>query len=197
MMSQELHAFLRSRRTIRRFRNQPVPAETLERILQTALLAPSAHNLQPWRLLEIGSEAARRQLTDTLTATMRADMQSQSAPEEAVQARIRRTQRRIATAPVILLYCRDTEARRANDVHETHMGIQSVANIMLYTLLAAHAEGLGGNWICWPLYAARPLQQALTLPLSWLPEGMLFLGYPDESPPAPQRQALAHLLRRL
>ena len=33
------------------------------------------------------------------------------------------------------------------------MGTQSVALAGLQLLLAAHAEGLGGTWICWPLFA--------------------------------------------
>jgi nitroreductase len=49
-------------------------------------------------------------------------------------------------------------------------------------LLAAHAEGLGGNWICWPLYAQEATCTALELPETWEPQAMYFLGYPDEIP---------------
>ncbi len=198
MTSATLHDFLRSRRSIRRFQERPVPQEALTRILQTTLFAPSAHNLQPWRLLEIHSPQARRQLAAILTAALRADMQRQKASEQDVQQRTARTRRRLLAAPVVLLYCRDTTAvRQPDDPQEHHMGVQSVANAMLYTLLAAHAEGLGGNWICWPLYAAKAVRQELDLPPHWQPEGMLFLGYPAEDPAPPPRAPLDQALRRL
>ncbi len=198
MNAEDLHTFLRTRRSIRRFADRPVPPETLTRILQTALLAPSAHNLQPWRLVQVDSPSARRTLAAALTAALRADMEAQGAAAAEIEARVERSRRRIAAAPVVLLYCRETAAvRRPDDPQEAHMGVQSVANVMLYTLLAAHAEGLGGNWICWPLYAGDAVQRALDLPPGWQPEGMLFLGYPAESPAAPRREPLETVLRRL
>ena len=62
------------------------------------------------------------------------------------------------------------------------MGIQSVALAGLQLMLAAHAEGLGSNWICWPLYAQDKTVDALELPETWLPEAMICLGYTDEEP---------------
>lgn len=62
------------------------------------------------------------------------------------------------------------------------MSVQSVANAATYLLLAAHAEGLGGNWICWPLYAQEETRTALELPETWEPQAMIFLGWPAESP---------------
>jgi len=49
-------------------------------------------------------------------------------------------------------------------------------------MLAAHAEGLGSNWICWPLYAPAAARQALELPETWEPQAMFFMGYADEEP---------------
>jgi len=43
-MNDELDAFLRSRRSIRRFKPDPAPAAFIYRILETATYAPSAHN---------------------------------------------------------------------------------------------------------------------------------------------------------
>jgi nitroreductase len=74
-----------------------------------------------------------------------------------------------------------TAVRERRREDET-MAIQSVANAATYLLLAAHAEGLGGNWICWPLYAQEESRQALDLPETWEPQAMIFLGYADEEP---------------
>jgi coenzyme F420-0:L-glutamate ligase / coenzyme F420-1:gamma-L-glutamate ligase len=66
---------------------------------------------------------------------------------------------------------------------ELTMGIQSTAMAGLQLLQAAHAEGLGGAWTCGPLFAPIAVQKTLSLPVAWDPQGMLLLGYPDETPP--------------
>jgi len=62
-------------------------------------------------------------------------------------------------------------------------------------LLAAHADGLGGSWICWPLYTPDETRRALGLAQDWEPQGMLFLGYADETPETPKRISLQDVTR--
>ncbi|GAB4500547.1 MAG: nitroreductase family protein [Anaerolineales bacterium] len=168
--------FLRSRRSIRKFTSEAIPAEILREILETACYAPSAHGLQPWRFVIVESSAARESLGQALTEQMRRDMQAESAPEAEIAQRVSRSLQRIAEAPLILLLCRDSEAVRVHAPEEDLMAIQSVAMAGLQLMLAAHAQGLGANWICWPLYAQQATQQTLTLPQNWQPQGMVFLG---------------------
>jgi nitroreductase len=77
------------------------------------------------------------------------------------------------------------------------MGIQSVAVAGLQLLLSAHAEALGATWICWPLFAVEELSKALDLPSEWKPQGMIFLGYPDEEPSPSSRKPLREIVRYL
>ncbi|MCX7754857.1 MAG: nitroreductase family protein [Anaerolineales bacterium] len=175
-----LHTFLRSRRSIRKFNGQRIPEEILREILETATFAPSAHGLQPWRFVLVENQAARQSLALALTDKMQADMRRESAPEAEITARVKRSMKRISEAPHIILLCRDTEAVRIQSPEETLMGVQSVAMAGLQLMLAAHARGLGANWICWPLYAQAEVIRALHLPSTWQPQGMVFLGYPAE-----------------
>jgi coenzyme F420-0:L-glutamate ligase / coenzyme F420-1:gamma-L-glutamate ligase len=175
----DVHTFLRSRRSVRRFKPDPVPAPVLERILETAAFAPSAHNLQPWRFAVVTTSAIRARLGLALTAKMRADMRTAGAPESEIEARAERSRRRLDEAPVVIMLCRDVKNVRVEDREEALMAIQSVAGCGLQLLLAAHAEGLGGNWICWPLYAQEAAREALGLPESWEPQAMFFLGFAD------------------
>ncbi len=189
-------ALLVSRRSIRRFRPDPVPEAVLRRLLETAVHAPSAHNLQPWRFVVVQARAARLRLGRALTGRMRADMRTEGAPENEIAARVERSLRRMREAPAIVLFCRDAGAVRADTPQEHIMGVQSVSNAALYMLLAAHAEGLGGNWICWPLYAPAETRSALGLPAAWEPQGMLFLGYPAEEPGAKALRGLDEVVMR-
>jgi F420 biosynthesis protein FbiB-like protein len=178
----DLQNFLRTRRSIRRFRPNPVPAPVIEWILETATYAPSAHNLQPWRFIVIADLSARIWLGKALTDKMRIDMNADGAPQADIDKRVTISLRRIEEAPVIILLCRDVTAVRKNESEEHTMAIQSVALAGLQIMLSAHAEGLGSNWICWPLYAQEAAREALKLPVTWEPQGMFFLGYADEEP---------------
>jgi len=177
-----LHDFLRSRRSVRRFKPDPVPDTVIERILATATYAPSAHNRQPWRFVVIKNTDVKPRLAKALTDKMRLDMQAEDSSESEIEKRVANSLRRIDEAPVIIMFCRDTTDVRINTPEETIMNIQSTALAGLQLLLAAHAEGLGGNWICWPLYAAKETQSVLELPENWEPQAMILVGYSNEQP---------------
>ncbi len=195
---EDLHAFLRSRRSVRRFLPEPVSDDVLQRVLETAIYAPSAHNLQPWRFAVIRTDDAKARLAQALAAQMRSDMEAQGASAETIEARAQRSQARLQEAPLVVMLNLDETVRRdAEDPHERHMMVQSVAIVGLQILLAAHAEGLGGVWVCWPLYAQEAAQQALNLPPSWKPQGMLFLGYPAEAPAPPPRKPWQEVTREI
>jgi len=203
MTSTELHNFLRTRRSLRRFlgpavktgKSDPVPAPVIERILETATYAPSAHNLQPWRFAVVADLSAKNRLGQALTAKLRVDMAAAGAPESVIEARVLRSLRRLEEAPVVILLCRDVTAVRNDEPEEITMSTQSVAAAGLQLLLAAHAEGLGGNWLCWPLYVQDATRAALNLPVTWEPQAMFFLGYADEEPQEKNVKTLQDVVR--
>lgn len=190
----EFHHFLRTRRSVRRFKSDPVPATVVDRILATTIHAPSAHNLQPWRFVTIQKKSNRQKLGEALTKKMRLDMKARGSPQAEIDKRVLISLRRIDEAPLIILLCRDMAAIRKDEPEEVTMGVQSVAIAGFQILLAAHAESLGGNWICWPLYAQDEARDSLDLPKSWEPQAMIFLGYADETPTEVFRQSANELL---
>jgi coenzyme F420-0:L-glutamate ligase / coenzyme F420-1:gamma-L-glutamate ligase len=201
-MNKDLHQFLRSRRSIRIYKKDPVSSEIIHKILETAVYAPSAHNLQPWRFLILTASNDKSRLAEALAGKFRQDMINDAVPEKYIQVRVGSTIRRTREAPVIIILCRDKkEVKLQPDAVrtqvETLMAIQSVALAGLQLLLAAHAEGLGAAWICWPLFAPEEIRHVLGLASDWEPQGMFFLGYPDESPEMPARLSLQEVTRFL
>jgi F420 biosynthesis protein FbiB-like protein len=192
---QELQRFLRSRRSVRRFKPDLLSASIIERLLETAIQAPSAHNLQPWRFVVLQDAEARTRLGEALTDKMRADMTAEGAPRDEIEARVIRSLRRLEQAPATILLCRDVSAVRKDDPEEHVMATQSVAAAGLQLMLAAHAEGLGSNWICWPLYAPETTCSVLSLPDTWQPQALFFIGYPDEVPQAKKIKPLEEISR--
>jgi len=193
----DLHTFLRTRRSIRRFKTDPVPDSVIQRILTTSVFAPSAHDQQPWRFCVVTDLSVKTRLGRALTSQMRADMQAQGAHESDIEKRVSLSLRRMDETPVVIILCRDTTAVRTDTPEEVVMGIQSTAQAGLQLLLAAHAEGLGGNWICWPLYAQGATRSALDLPKTWEPQAMFFIGYADETPKIKEMKDLQSVMKIL
>jgi len=189
------HDFLRSRRSIRRFQPDPIADSVIERILTTATHAPSAHGRQPWRFVIVKNRDARSRLALALTTKMRADMQAEGAPAFEIETRTKRSLHRIDAAPVLILLCRDVNDVRLDTPEETIMNIQSTALAGMNILLGAHAEGLGANWICWPLYAIQETREALGLPETWEPQAMLMIGLADELPKPKEVKDLQNLVK--
>jgi nitroreductase len=77
------------------------------------------------------------------------------------------------------------------------MSSQSVALVGVQLLLAAHAEGLGGDWICWPLFAPGETIYVLGPDPEWEPQVMIFLGYPAEKPEMQAGKPLIKITRYL
>jgi len=126
------------------------------------------------------------------------DLKRDGLPTEKIQAQIKRSKERITSAPVAILLCLDMgEMDSYPDEKRQHaeqmMAIQSAAAAGMQLLLAAHAEGLGGVWACWPLFAQDTIRNSLNLSKSWEPQGMFFIGYPEVIPDVRERKEIGNI----
>jgi F420 biosynthesis protein FbiB-like protein len=195
----DLHNFLRTRRSIRRFKPDPVPDSIIQNILTTATFAPSAHNRQPWRFCVVTTSDVKQKLADVMGTEFKRDLEADGLPQEEIQKRVTRSRERILAAPVVIILNLDMSEMdmypdKKRRQAEFRMAMQSVASAGLQLLLAAHAEGLGGVWVCSPLFAQEIIQKILNLPETWEPQGMLFIGYPDMFPEARERKSLDEII---
>jgi nitroreductase len=192
----------RDRRSIRRFRPDPVPAAVVDQLLEVARWAPSAGNRQAYRLLLVDAPAtiaamadAVRAATAQLAAGLRADL---AEPGRAYLD----TFTGFAGAPLccVPIYRSGFDLRQAVGdaaAAPAHDALASVSAAIMSLLLAAHSLGLGACWMTGPLCAAEPLGALLAVPRGWSLAALVPLGYPDEAPAAPRRRELAQLVRRV
>ena len=187
-MNNNLMALFRSRRSIRVFEDRPVEPEKLERILEAAIHAPSAHNSQPWRFVVLNNRAMRRKLADVMNVDYKTALEKAGMAQEQVVERMKKRADRIIDAGSAVMLCLDSEdlnnfpEDEERQAGEMLMGVQSTALAGGHLLLAAHAENLGGVWTCAPLFTQSSIIQAFNLSDSWLPQALLLLGYPAEEP---------------
>jgi F420 biosynthesis protein FbiB-like protein len=188
-----LLAWMEDRRSVRRFRPEPVPRPLLERLLRTACAAPSAHNRQPWRYAVVAPGKRRRALARAMADQFRRDLQADGLAPAVLEARVARAAGRLVDAPAaILLCCRPTDMDAYPDARrqeaERIMALQSVSLAGGHLLLAAHALGLGACWMCSPLFAPDIVRAALRLPQDWEPQALVLIGWPEALPEPPPRR---------
>jgi nitroreductase len=116
-MSEELLNFLISRRSIRKFRPDPVPDELILKVLDVARYAPSARNSQPWVFIVVKDPEVKRKL---------ANVHVWAKPLE--------------NAPVGIVVACNTEV--SPESYQV-----DCANATMQIMLAAHALGLGTVWL--------------------------------------------------
>ncbi len=170
--------FLRSRRSIRNFRDQPVERGKLEKLLQMACYAPSAKNSQPWHWTVIENPAEVRRLAAMVVDWMRTviDQYPQQARERGlprVVAAWDAGQERICRgAPHVIVVHGDKDyGFGAED------GALAISHIELF----APVLGLGSCWGGYFYSAANwhpPLFEALGLPADHRAFGAVMVGYP-------------------
>lgn len=176
---------LMTRRSIRRYQTRSVPREVIDRLLGSAVWAPSAHNRQPWRFTVLEGARAKDELASAMGARLRHDLQADGAPQEVIEKDVSRSYARITGAPVVILVCltmadMDTYPDEGRQRNEWLMAVQSTAMAGQNLLLAAHAMGLGACWMCAPLFCPDVVSSTLDLPGDWQPQGLVTLGYPAE-----------------
>ncbi len=165
------------RRSVRKYKADPVPDAVLARVLEAGRLAPSGHNRQPWRFVVVRDEGQRRALADA------------AAPHNSF----------IAEAPVVLAFLGFLayEGAPAPDARTRgswtwDMYIRyNVAIAAAYVTLAATAEGLGTCWI--NNYDEERVRDALKVPEQYALVCLMTLGYTSEEPKGKPRLPLADL----
>jgi F420 biosynthesis protein FbiB-like protein len=179
-----------------------VPEELLLRVLETATWAPSSHNRQPWRFVVLTSDDAKLRLANAMGAEYRNVLLAEGLASNVIEAQLTRSRLRIKEAPVAIVLCLDPSDMDHYDdpnreAGERTMAVQSVALAGGNLLMAAHAEGLGGVWVCAPLFTPVIVQEALAFPSSWIAQGMILMGYPAKIPAPRPRSPLTDIARFL
>ena len=178
---------LMTRRSVRKYRTDPIPREVLERIMEAAVAAPSAINLQHWYFVVVRSPGEMDALRDIMFRVV-----ERFSPVLAERFRNhpetqRETKHFLATlggAPVCVLafFLKDSYPDRDG-------AMQSVSAAVENLLLAAWAEGLG---TCW-LSAPQKLGFGPELRERFAPDkgefvAAITLGYANEAPNMPVRR---------
>jgi nitroreductase len=173
---------MRTASAVRRYRDEPVSDDVLQRCLIAATWAPSGGNQQPWRLVVLRSPAIRDVVTAAAQKTWKvmADFYKFEPPGEDARDPKSRVLRAMSEhmrvggdAPVCVLFCVQPQ-RGASDLQNGGSIFPAVQNF----LLAARAEGLGAAITLWHDACDAELRSLIGMPEDWRIATLVTAGWP-------------------
>lgn len=155
---------IRQRRSVRKFKDRPIPRAARDALVEALRWAPSAGNLQSRRFFFVEDEERKRNL-----------------------ARFAHGQNYIAEAPLAVVACADRNRIRGEyGARGTSLYcLLDVAASVQNLLLAAEAKGLATCWIA--AFSEAKVRRLLDLPAHLRPVTIVPVGYADETPQPPPR----------
>lgn len=167
-MTKDVIDAIKGRKSIRKFKSEPIPEATIGRLLEAAVAAPSAGNRQPWHFYVVLSQKAREGL-----------------------AKAAYDQHFVAQAPCCIVVCAEPQVsaerygRRGSDLYCIQDTAAAVQNIML----AAYGYGLGTCWV--GAFDERATAAVLGVDAAARrPVAIIPVGYPDMDPTPRPRKAV-------
>lgn len=164
----DLDEAIRTRRTHKAFRPEPVDQETLEQLLELARWAPNHHLTNPWRFRVLGPEALTR-------------LKAAAGPEAAPK---------LDRAPTLVV----VSALLGGDPQADEEDVLATACAIYAVLLGAHARGLAGYWRTPAVLRTLAGREALGVAEDEHVVGLLYLGRPRQQQRVPEREPLEHVV---
>lgn len=167
----EVFDAIRSRRSIRKYKDKQVPWDNIVTIMQAGKYAPSAGNLQNWKFIVVKSDAKRN-------AIAKACLQ----------------QEWMEVAPIYIVVIAEPEkAERYYGTRGARLyTIQGCAAAIENMLLTAHSLGLGSCWV--GAFDEDEIFRILNLPEEKTVQGIITIGYADEAPEPPPKYRIEHMM---
>ncbi len=163
----EFATVVRERRSIRKYRPDPVPGEKLDRVLEAARLAPSWANGQCWTFIAVTDPKVKRELA--------------LAGNEWTEH-----------APAVVVACADPS--KSGTKGDQSYYLLDIGIAMEHLVLAAHDQGLGTCWVGW--FDESKAKKALRVPADIRVVALTPLGYADERPEPRPRKSMEQIVRR-
>ena len=194
-----LKEIIRERRSIRKYREDPIPAEIIRDLLEAAILAPNGENYQPWRFIVIRDKetiksigiisargSGRRFLQEFLSGKLEKRL-GEISPEKKERIIKKMIEGGVSgfvgTAPLLIAVC-NIPAEGIDTPWDCAAATENL-------ILLAQSYGLGTCWVIGP--TKDPRDQVKMKALLRVPEDVhiqyvISIGYPDESPrPRPRK----------
>lgn len=168
------------RRSIRKYLNKPVEDTKIMQLIESARLAPSGSNTQPWRFIIVKSPWMKQKLTE-----------------------VANDQKWMLSAPVFIACVADSSSRMQTDAKlklDENSSQEAVKQIIRDTsiaiehmILEATSLGLGTCWVS--SFTQSQIRPILSIPPDKYVVAIVTVGYVDEKPAARPRKKIEEIVR--
>ncbi len=160
---------IQKRRSVRKYKEDPIPEKALGRVLEAARLAPSGKNFQPWKFIIVKDKALKEKLAQASAG-----------------------QFFMAEAPIIIVGCGFPDNCYARMGRYMKSWSVDVTIALEHLILQAQEEGLGTCWI--GSFEEEGVKAILNVPEEVKVLALTPLGYPDEIPRFRGRKSLDEII---
>jgi nitroreductase len=165
---------IETRQSMGRVKQDPVPKELVERILESAVHAPNHRITEPWRF-HVFAGKGRGELARARAEIARLQAEAEGESEEMAAGRISRERKKAFRAPVVIAVI--SEAGR--DEVETLENYAACAAAVQNMQLTAHSLGLASMWRTGPVAYHDHMREFFGLEEGDRMVAHLYVGYPD------------------
>ena len=177
---------INTRRSIRKYKSDPVSEEDLQKVLEAAHWAPSWANTQCWRFIVVRDPGTKSAVAQSLTKVKAGDDLLDNAAVGAINQ-----------APVLVVICAE---RGISGCHPDGSPATDKGDWLLFDValcmenLTLAARGLGLGTVIVGAFDALKVAEILEVPEGYCVVTMTPLGYPDQTGQVPPRKALADIV---
>ncbi len=166
------------RRSVRKYLDKPIADEIILKLMESARMAPSANNSQPWHFIIIRDRDKREQIV-----------------------RVANNQEWMLTAPIILACVADIRVRLGTeemniDEESPQYAVKEIIRdtsiAIEHLVLEATNQGLGTCWVAW--FKQNEIRPVLSIPNDKYLVSLITVGYPDEEPKAKSRKEIKEII---
>ena len=144
------------RYSVRNFKPEHLPQETIEKILEAGHKAPTGCNYQPQRILVLNTDETIAKLKECTKCHF--------------------------NAPTAMLVCHNKDESWVRKYDSTLSSSVDAVIVTTYMMLAAQNEGVGTCWVMH--FDPNAMRKSFNIPASYEPVALLVMGYPaDDAKP--------------
>ena len=170
----EVNQAIETRRSVGQVKQDPVPREIVEKILESAVHAPNHRLTEPWRF-HVFTGKGRGELARARAEVARIQAEAEGEEEEFAAGRISRERKKAFRAPVVIVVI----SKGGRDAVETLENYAACAAAVQNMQLTAHSLGLATIWRTGPVAYHPYMHEFFGLESGDKIVAHLYLGYPD------------------
>ena len=206
MQIDEFLKLVKRRRSIRKFKSDPIPDEYVEKMIDAARFAQSGGNAQPWEFIVVKDDNAKKKIVDIYEQQIIQTWQIERTREKELRQPAYKEgphKSSFGNAPVFIIIGGDPRAVQAS-VLSTHFihneggpmahFLKNIANATQILMLAATALDLGAQWVSINSVMEVRLRALLGIPDELALHTLVPVGYPLHKPLPIYRRELKDMI---